>query len=255
MIVFMSALWDESRSIYKLFQGVKRISYANGSLVKASYHARPILWVLTGIGKANAQRAFDQLVQDYLVETVVLLGYGGGLAPELRIGDLVIGRRLRCERVGSPIYEADIDLLCTAMDLQSKLDEHLTEGDCLTVNQIYSSPHEKEQLYQDTSSHVVDMENYWIAEKANQHGIRFLAVRSISDSFNDRLPEFDHFLDEKGEFKAGQGLWHFATHLDQLNAIPRLYQNAQLARKSLANFFQAFYPMLIEERSYATGIH
>jgi hypothetical protein len=98
------------------------------------------------------------------------------------------------------------------------------------------------------------MENYWIAERASQHHIRFLAVRSISDGFSDRLPDFDRFMGERGEFKAGQGLWHFATHPDQLNTIPRLYQNAQLARKSLANFFQAFYPTLIEERRYATGI-
>jgi len=127
--------------------------------------------------------------------------------------------------------------------------------DCLTVNRVLSTPHQKQEISKSWNTDIVEMENFWIAEHVSRSGVRFLAVRAISDGTQDTLPEFINMLNAEGKMPVKSGLQHFAAHPHEIKFLPRLYQNARLARKSLVDFFRAYYPLLLAERGMSNYAH
>ena len=162
---------------------------------------------------------------------------------------------MRCEEPGSRTYQSDAGMVEKALRVETGRHKRTWLKDCLTVDRVLSTPDQKQELSKKWKTDIVEMENYWIAEQAGWSGVRILAVRAISDGTQDRLPEFSNFLDAEGKIPVKRGLQHFATHPNEFTLLPRLYQNARQARKSLVEFFRAFYPVILEEGGYAKYAH
>lgn len=68
-------------------------------------HGHPVVAVLCGIGKVAAATTATLLSERYAVSRLVFTGVAGGLAPEVRVGDLVIGDRLlQHDMDASPLF-------------------------------------------------------------------------------------------------------------------------------------------------------
>ncbi|OGO31691.1 MAG: hypothetical protein A2Z16_10135 [Chloroflexi bacterium RBG_16_54_18] len=229
--------------------------YAGGSILHGLFRGTPLVWVVSGIGMKNAERATAKILKDFQVESLLVLGFAGSLSPQLGIGDLVICRTIHCEDAGSRIYHSDLGMVEMALKVEMGQHRRIWLKDCLTVNRVLSTPDQKQEISKNWNMDIVEMENYWIAQQASQNGVRVLAVRAISDGTQDWLPEFIKILDAEGKMPVKRGLQHFSTHPHEITYLPRLYQNARMARKSLVEFFRAFYPVILKEGGLANHAH
>ena len=110
------------------------------------------------------------------------------------------------------------------------------KGTSITVDEAAWGPAEKSAHHAWKAHDVVEMESFWIAEAAVKRGMPFLAVRAVSDSSADSLPNIgvmrpDGTLDTE----------KFITHLprapgDWRRTDRRLAQNSKVALTSLARF-------------------
>lgn len=74
--------------------------------------------------------------------------------------------------------------------------------------------------------------------------IPFLAVRAISDTLTQSLPQFDRFSNLRGAQLWREAIRHFLARPGELAQVPWVYRNALQARKSLTCFLDAFVPRL-----------
>jgi hypothetical protein len=164
---------------------------------------------------------------------LVLIGWAGGLAPHLAIGDIVCANLVL--REGQP------PLPCTPLPLQG-----VHTGPILTVPQALLTLAEKRQAYQASGALAVEMEAYPIAAWAQQRDIPFVHLRVISDRRDESLPDLGAGLDASGRVHLLPllqklmrqpaliaTLWHLNRRLQSLNPIlATLASNAVSVLKS-----------------------
>ena len=149
--------------------------------------------VQSGIGKAGAARAATELILQERPDCIINSGCAGGVAPGLRVFDIVLGARTAYHDVwcgegnlpgqiqGLPqCFEADPALLRTALSLQ---DRHpLRSGLICTGDQFLTTPEDDARvlgIYPDALA--CDMESAAIAQVCRHYGVPFLSFRLISD--------------------------------------------------------------------------
>jgi len=255
LLVIISALREELKGIERDMLEATHAPFAGGSIFRGQFQGAPLAWVVSGVGMQKAQWATAEILKDFQVEFLLVLGFAGSLSPQLGIGDLVICETMRCEEAVDRSYRSDAGMIEMASKIEAGQSRRIWIKDCLTVNRVLSTPHQKQEISKSWNTDIVEMENFWIAEHVSRSGVRFLAVRAISDGTQDTLPEFINMLNAEGKMPVKSGLQHFAAHPHEIKFLPRLYQNARLARKSLVDFFRAYYPLLLAERGMSNYAH
>jgi adenosylhomocysteine nucleosidase len=126
-----------------------------------------------------------------LVETAVrtancLISFGiaGGLAPELRAGDVVLSTEVvsdaGCWQAADPLFRERVARLAGTIGA--------VEGPVLGTSRIMSSTLEKRRTWADTGALAVDLESDVVARAAASAGIPFVVVRTIADTAFRELP-------------------------------------------------------------------
>ena len=147
----------------------------------------------SGIGKADAARAATELILTDRPDFIINSGCAGGIAPGLRLFDIVLGAQTAYHDVdcgegfepgqvqGQPRrFDADPALLGAALALQGG--HLLRSGLICTGDQFLSSPEDDARvlgIYPDALA--CDMESAAIAQVCRHYGIPFLSFRLISD--------------------------------------------------------------------------
>ena len=251
MIVIMSAVWEEISGVknsIKITRGLSirgRKGYERRIWV-GSFASQPVLLILAGMGKEKALDSAQYIRDHYPITALIFLGFAGALAPELCIGDLILsGKIINGSSIEFPeAIEADQDLLSLAIQAAQGGAFKFLIGNSLTVDKVITCSDEKRALSARHDALVVEMESYWVGKFATDSGIRFLAIRSISDLASENLLPFDHFYNLKGS-QRWKAVWrYFRTKPEDLGVIPKLYLNSRKARNSLTSFFQAFIPKI-----------
>jgi len=126
--------------------------------------------VVSGIGKANAERALLKSIEGGSPRLVLTCGYAGGLNPRFKHGDV--------------LFEADAG--CTFSDALAKLGAVPGKFHC--ADRIITTVGEKQRLRQATRADAVEMESGVIRELCRQRGIPSATVRVVSDDAGQDLP-------------------------------------------------------------------
>lgn len=138
--------------------------------------------VCGGIGAEPARRAAEAIIELYAPAIVWSVGFAGALQPRLRVGDITIPRRVVDVRDGSSVDTAE------------------GAGILVTSTGIVS-PKEKAQLAASYDALAVDMEAAAVARGAQARGVRFAAVKVISDERDFSLPTMPRFISVDGKFE------------------------------------------------------
>ncbi len=169
--------------------------------------------IRVGVSGANAARA-EEIARKFCetgAVAIISVGVSGGLDPDLKPGDLLIGETVIAD--DGAIYESDRYLLGSIMSAlsresgnpgkQSAMDPRFRgdeRGEGLDANikaitgplfgsdEIIESISKKAALYRDHRAFGVDMESHGAARAAASSGIPFLAIRAVADPAGRALP-------------------------------------------------------------------
>ena len=134
-----------------------------------------------GIGAEAARRATEAVIALYTPAIIYSVGFAGALQQNLKAGDIVMPQRVLDARDGS------------------SADTGAGDGVLVTTASI-AGRKEKEQLAASYGALAADMEAAHVARGAQARGVRFAAVKAISDELGFAMPPMQPFVGPGGEF-------------------------------------------------------
>jgi adenosylhomocysteine nucleosidase len=253
VIVFIAALRRELAPLRGLLAIEGEEQVGDVVFTEGSSEGVDVALVQSGMGRERSETATRRAIARYRPEVIVSIGYSGGLAPEVRGGDLLLAERVLAATeeelasgapFASPPLKADQWLLDAA---SIALEEWLLQarrGDLVSVPAVMPGAREKERLSRLCSADMVDMETYWVGRVAKEARIPFLAARVASDEVGDSLPDYERFMTPMGDLRPLQAAWYFVIHPIHIVTAPMLASSARRGARNLAAFAALFLTMV-----------
>ncbi len=123
-------------------------------------------------------------------EAWLLLGFAGGIDPELKTGDLVVASRYYLAGPSADFLSADASMLELAQAAAGDCGIPAAHACSLTVDAMVCTPREKAECGRRFPAATVNMEDYWLAAQAKAAGVPFLSVRAVLDQADQNLPPY-----------------------------------------------------------------
>ncbi|MBQ9535669.1 MAG: 5'-methylthioadenosine/adenosylhomocysteine nucleosidase [Clostridia bacterium] len=157
--------------------------------------------VRSGIGKVNAARCTQALIDRYAPARIINTGIAGGLLPGLKVGDIVVagglvqhdfdvsafgyapGYMFSGDRDKPTVYPADEALSALLHDTAAELAgaERVRRGTIASGDQFIAGSEAKSRIYESFGAAAAEMEGAAIAQVAFLAGVPFTVIRAISD--------------------------------------------------------------------------
>jgi adenosylhomocysteine nucleosidase len=177
-IAMVAALEREVRPLVKGWRRVEREYLGRGFNFFESGQA---VAVCGGIGAEASRRATEAVIALYMPELVLSVGFAGGLDPALKVGEIFSPSRVIDARDGSSVeIAAGRGVLVSALTI--------------------AGMEQKAKLAESYAAQAVDMEAAAVSRGAQARGVRFMAVKAISDESAFSMPPLDRFVDRDGQF-------------------------------------------------------
>ena len=207
------AMEEELESILDIMDNIEEKEIYGLTFKTGQIEKNKIIVVKCGVGKVNAARVTQILIDTFNVKCVINVGAAGALNPFLNIGDIVIGEKLiqhdfditafdhdkgYITGVGDSIY-SDSELIekfeNAANNLKGK-DYKIKKGIIATGDIFCTDIEMKNKIYSKFDADCVEMEGAAIAQVCYLDNIPFIVIRSISDSPNGNNEiDFDKFVE------------------------------------------------------------
>ena len=170
--------------------------------------------VESGIGKVNAARTTQILIDNFYIDAIINVGSAGSTNDELDIGDIVIGNKIiqhdfDITAFGHPkgfisnvgqYVESDATLIEKMKQIISKMQDNefkIKIGTIASGDIFCTELKMKEKIRNKFEADAIEMEGAAIAQVCKLDNIPFLIIRSISDKPNgNNHITFDQFLEK-----------------------------------------------------------
>ncbi len=172
--------------------------------------------VCGGIGPEAARRAADAVIALYTPSIIYSAGFAGAADPNCKVADILI-----------PRYVID------ARD-SSRIDTGIGEGILVSFSEV-ASPAQKAKFRAAFNANAVDMEAAVVAKAAAARGVRFAAVKAISDPSDFVLPPLGKFFAHDGTFNTIGFTLFLIPRPWMWRTIVRLQKNSAQAARSLCS--------------------
>lgn len=212
-IVIIAAMDEEVKSIENIMDNIVEKHIYNIEIVEGNINNRECVLVKSGVGKVNAARTVQILIDNYDIDFVINVGSAGSLDEKLNIGDIVIGKGIvqhdfditafghekgYISEVGK-IFESDyelVDMCKNSIDTLNLNKVNVEIGIIASGDIFCTSVEMKNKIKEKFNAKCVEMEGAAIAQVCYLDNIRFIVIRSISDSPNgNNNIDFNEFLD------------------------------------------------------------
>ena len=210
---------------------VRKYSGPKQAVIEGTCAGKLVVIVIAGPGRAAARRGAELLLAGHRPRWLLSVGFGGALDPALPRYAIVMPNEV-LDREGRR-YAIDLAVPPAVGQAQPRI----ATGRLLTVDQIIVTAAEKAELRRRYEADLVDMESSGVAALCSERGVRFLAIRVISDEAGiDLPPEVVTLLTQTGSYRVGaalRALWKRPSRIKELWA---LHEHAQEAADRLAKF-------------------
>ena len=217
--------------------GVRKYAGPRFTVVEGELGGKVVALILTGMGRARAQKGAEVLLDGHRPRWLVSAGFGGALDPSLRRNDVVL-----------PTEVVNLEGRTFAIDLAVPPESAalgLKTGRLVTVDEFVRKASDKAELRAKTGADVVDMETSALAALAEERGVRFLGVRVISDEAGvDLPPEILAIVGPTGGLRLGATLGALWKRPGSVKDLLILRQHATEAADRLATFLVGAFPRL-----------
>jgi len=175
---------------------------------ECTYKDKELVLVESGVGKVNAARATQILIDNMEVEYIFNIGVAGSVSKDVKVLDIVIGDKLvqhdfditafnhdkgYIPNIGGKFVESDSYLIKLAKEVgdESTHTGVIASGDIFCTEEAMSS-----KIATKFGALCVEMEGASIAQVCYLSHIPFLVIRSISDSptGGDNTLTYEEFL-------------------------------------------------------------
>jgi adenosylhomocysteine nucleosidase len=228
-IGIMSAMHEELAAVLQALPDEQRVQVASRDFWQGHWHGRPVVAVLSRIGKVAAATTATALIERFGVGQIVFTGVAGGLGPGVKVGDVVLARSfVQHDMDASPLFPRhEVPLygrsrFATDADLSASLQQaaqavladvqrhvgpdavgefalqsvRLHEGLIASGDRFVSTTAECLSLQQSLPEALaVEMEGAAVAQVCADYGVPFAALRTISDRADDDAhADFSRFI-------------------------------------------------------------
>jgi len=205
MIGIIFAMKEEIDSFLENVELIKENKIFDIIFYECNYKDKKLVLLESGIGKVNAARSCQLLIDNYDVKYIINIGVAGSISKDVEVLDIVVGEKLvqhdfdlvgfghekgYVPKVG--VYVKSSDKLCKL--IKKSKDVHfgvIASGDIfLTDNEL------AKKINSDFEALCVEMEGASIAQVSYLSNIPFVVIRCISDSVyceNNKM-DYDEFL-------------------------------------------------------------
>jgi len=229
-IALVAALKREIAGLVKTWRFEKR---AFGGSAYDFFESGSHILVCGGIGGEAARRATEASVALYRPKELISVGFAGALQEEMRVGDVL-----------EPAFVSD------ARD-GSRWNTESGSGVLISFAAV-AGQEQKLKLARAYSAQAVDMEAASVAKGAETHGLRFRAVKAISDELGFAMPPMENFITHDGHFRSRAFAISTALHPMRWPAVFRLARNSKTASAVLCARLSVLLGM--QHASTAVGI-
>lgn len=181
---------------------------------------KQVVVVRCGVGKVNAARCTQLLVDFFHPDCIVNTGIAGGIAQDLAVGDVVVATGLiqhdfdvtafgyargnltdRTAPDKPTIFYSDAHLV--ELLTQTIASDRCKQGVIVTGDVFISAAEQKQFLRQTFHAVAAEMEGGAIAQVAQANGVPFVVLRAISDlADGTAAAAFDTFEQETADLSA-----------------------------------------------------
>ena len=217
MYGIIAAMQEEMQEIKKIMQNIEEIKKYELTFFKGRIHEKDTVLVEAGVGKVNASRVTQILIDNFNIQGIINVGSAGSCNDELEIGDIVIGKKLVqhdfditafgrekgfISNVGKFI-ESDGKLIIKTEEIIKKMQNkefNVKIGIIASGDIFCTDPKMKEKIKEKFNADCIEMEGAAIAQVCKLDKIPFLVIRSISDKPNGQNEiTFDKFLEKASQ--------------------------------------------------------
>jgi adenosylhomocysteine nucleosidase len=195
----------------------------------------------SGVGRAAAGRATEDVIKIHRPRWVVSAGFAGALVSDLHRGHMLMADSVMDEQ-RRPL---EVGFRISRDDLAASPGLHV--GRLLTVDQVIRHGAEKEALAKQYEAVACDMETIAVAQTCRRRRVGFLSVRIISDALDDTLPpEIERMLEQPNwAAKLGAATGAIFHRPASVKDMWRLRETALRMSDRLAQFLVGMLPQLI----------
>ena len=168
---------------------------------------------VVGVGPELATRYTERALAQDDVSAVVMVGIAGGVARDLRVGDVTVPARWSRHDRAEHWLDADRGLLAHAAGAHPALracrdaeacgaaPRILLGGNGVSGAWFVAEPAAADDLAHRLAAQVTDMETAMVADVAQRHHVPFLAVRAVSDLIwtgrsRELISEYDELAED-----------------------------------------------------------
>ena len=201
---------EEMKELKSIMMESEKIKIFNLDFYKGKINDKNYVLVKCGVGKVNAARTTQILIDNFDIESIINVGVAGGLSNNINIGDIVIGEKLvqhdfditafgyekgYISETGK-LFESDRNLIerCRKINIQNV---QIVLGTIASGDIFCTDIKMKENIRIKFNSDCVEMEGASIAQTAYLCNIPFVVIRAISDIPNgNNQVDYEQFVEK-----------------------------------------------------------
>ena len=204
------AMEEELEELLKYLKIEKEYTIFDLSFYEGIINGVYCVMVRSGVGKVNAARATQILIDNIKVDYIFNIGVAGGISKSLKVGDIVIGKKLVQHDFDITAFNHDkgyipeIGVYIQTDDYLFRLANNVLKSDdkinivsgVISSGDIFCTEVKMGQkINSKFNALCVEMEGASIAQICYLNHIPFLVLRSISDTpNNDNVITYEEFL-------------------------------------------------------------
>ena len=211
-IGIIAAMNEEIASIKKLMSDISVKKIYELEFTLGTIHTKNVVLVKCGVGKVNAARTTQIIIDNFDLEYVINVGTAGGLAENIEIGDVIIAEKLvqhdfditagghekgYISHTGRYFY-SDKKLVNRCKEVIDNMNEDFKAitGLIATGDIFVQDIKVKDRIKEEFNADCTEMEGASIAQVCTLDKIPFIVIRSISDKPNgNNSIDFEKFLE------------------------------------------------------------
>lgn len=215
-IAIITATDQEIRAIKNKFKNAKEELLNNLVLYTGKLNNKEYILVKCGIGKVNAARTAQMLIDKFDIEHIINIGAAGSLNDSLEIGDMVIGEELVQHDFDTTAFGDDRGYITGVGKFfksndrlirkykeyaEKNIQDYNVKVGIIASGDIFCTKKTmKDKIRAEFGADCVEMEGAAIAQICTLNMVPFIVIRAISDKPNgENHMDYNQFADMASE--------------------------------------------------------